>query len=305
MPASNRSAELERLLAERILVIDGAMGTMLQAQNLEEADFRGDRFRKHPSDLQGDNELLTLTRPDIVRGVHDAYLRAGADIIETNTFGTTRIAQSDYGMQERVEEMNLRAAEIALEVAKEWSAKTPDKPRFVAGAVGPTNKTLSISPDVDDAAYRDLDFDALRDAYAEQIDALVRGGVDLLLIETIFDTLNAKAAIVATQEVFERQGAELPVIVSVTITDRSGRTLSGQTIDAFWASVLHASPIAVGINCALGATDMRPYLADLAALAPVAVSAYPNAGLPNAFGDYDEQPETPRRCFASSARVAW
>jgi 5-methyltetrahydrofolate--homocysteine methyltransferase len=282
---------LERIFAERILVIDGAMGTMIQTRQLTEADFRGERFRDHPRDLRGDNEILVLTRPDVIREIHDAYLAAGADLIETNTFSATRIAQADYGMQELVTELNREAARIAVESAAEWSKRTPDRPRFVAGAVGPTNKTLSISPDVNDAAFRDLDFDALREAYAEQVRALVQGGVHAILIETIFDTLNAKAAIVATREVFEELGIELPILISVTITDRSGRTLSGQTIEAFWASVQHAKPISVGINCALGAREMRPFLADLAAAAPIPVTAYPNAGLPNAFGGYDETPE--------------
>ncbi len=306
MSHQDRRSELERLLEERILVLDGAMGTMLQAEGLEEADFRGDRFADHPGDLKGDNELLVLTRPDVVRRIHDAYLSAGADLIETNTFGATRIAQADYGMEERVPELNHRAAELAVGAAREWTARTPDRPRFAAGAIGPTNKTLSISPDVEDAAFRDLDFETLREAYAEQADALIEGGVDVLLIETIFDTLNAKAAIAAVRDVFDARGIELPVLLSVTITDRSGRTLSGQTVEAFWISVQHAKPLSVGINCALGAHEMRPFLADLAEIAPVPVSAYPNAGLPNAFGGYDETPETTAsllREFAESGLV--
>jgi 5-methyltetrahydrofolate--homocysteine methyltransferase len=297
---------LEAIFAERILVLDGAMGTMIQARGLTEADFRGERFRDHPRDLRGDNEILVLTRPDVIREIHSAYLEAGADLIETNTFSATRVAQADYGMQALVPELNREAARLAVEVAAEWSRRTPDRPRFVAGAVGPTNKTLSISPDVNDAAYRDLDFDALREAYAEQVRALIEGGVHAILIETIFDTLNAKAAIVATREVFEALEVELPVLISVTITDRSGRTLSGQTIEAFWASVQHAKPISVGINCALGAREMRPFLADLAAAAPIPVTAYPNAGLPNAFGGYDETPEQTAsllREFAESGLV--
>jgi len=298
--------KLQTLFTERILVLDGAMGTMLQQEGLTEPDFRGDRFADSPRDLQGDNELLVLTRPDVVRKIHDAYLDAGADIIETNTFGATRIAQADYGMEELVPELNREAARLALEAAEAATAKTPDRPRFVAGAVGPTNKTLSISPDVNDAAYRDLTFDALREAYAEQIRALVEGGVHVVLIETIFDTLNAKAAIVAVRQVEEELGCEIPVMLSVTITDRSGRTLSGQTVEAFWTSVQHADPVSVGINCALGAKDMRPFLADLAKVATVPVTAYPNAGLPNAFGDYDEQPDTTAallREFAESGLV--
>jgi 5-methyltetrahydrofolate--homocysteine methyltransferase len=306
MTASDHRAPLEALLAERILVLDGAMGTMLQARNLGEADFRGERFAEHPSDLQGDNELLVLTRPDVIEDVHRAYFEAGADIAETNTFGSTRIAQADYGMQALVPELNLRAAEIAVRVAREFTERNPDKPRFVAGAIGPTNKTLSISPDVNDPSLRSLGFDELRDAYAEQAKALIQGGVDVLMIETIFDTLNAKAAIVAVREIFEEQGSELPVMISVTITDKSGRTLSGQTIDAFWHAIAHAKPLSVGINCALGADEMRPFLADLSAIAPVPISCYPNAGLPNAFGGYDETPDdtaSKLRDFAESGLV--
>ena len=288
-PSSIRS-QLDRLLAQRILVIDGAMGTMLQGVPLAEADFRGERFRSHPRDLKGNNEILVLTRPSVVADVHRAYLEAGADIIETNTFGSTRIAQADYGTQACVHEQNVRAAELAVRLAAEYSARTPSRPRFVAGAIGPTNRTLSISPDVDDPSLRSVTFDELARAYAEQVRGLVDGGVHLLLIETIFDTLNAKAAIVAVQQVFEERGIELPLMISVTITDRSGRTLSGQTIDAFWTSIAHARPFSVGINCALGALEMRPYLAELAALAPTWLSCYPNAGLPNAFGAYDETP---------------
>ena len=283
---------LAALLSQRILVIDGAMGTMLQALGLSESDYRGERFPNPPRDLKGDHELLNLTRPDAVRGVHEAYLAAGADIIETNTFGATRVAQADYRMEAVVPELNRRAAEIAVEAARAWTARTPEQPRFVAGAIGPTNKTLSISPDVGDPSFRDVRFDALRDAYAEQARALIHGGVDLLLIETIFDTLNAKAAIFAVREVMEELGATLPLMISVTITDKSGRTLSGQTLDAFYTSIEHARPLSVGINCALGATEMRPFLSDLASFAPVAVTAYPNAGLPNAFGGYDETPPT-------------
>jgi 5-methyltetrahydrofolate--homocysteine methyltransferase len=306
MSGAQRRDELERLLSERILVIDGAMGTMLQAVGLTEADFRGERFRDHSHDPTGNNELLVLTRPDVVEDVHRAYLAAGADILETNTFSANRISQADYGTEELSAELNLRAAELAVKAARDWTARTPEKPRFVAGAIGPTNKTLSISPDVNDAALRGMDFDTLCAAYVEQARALVEGGVDLLLIETIFDTLNAKAAIVAVSQVFEETGVELPLMISVTITDRSGRTLSGQTIDAFWVSVAHASPISVGINCSLGATEMRPYLADLAAIAPTHITCYPNAGLPNAFGSYDEQPETTSallREFATSGLV--
>jgi len=298
--------QLLRLLAERILVFDGAMGTMIQGEGLGEADFRGQRFADHTCDLQGDNEMLTLTRPDVIEKIHGAFLEAGADIIETNTFGSTRIAQADYGMQELAYEQNVEAAKLAKRVAAEWSTRTPDKPRFVAGAIGPTNKTLSISPDVDDPSFRDIDFDGLRAAYVEQTRGLLNGGADVLLIETIFDTLNAKAAIIAVLDVFAETGNEVPVLISATITDKSGRTLSGQTIDAFWTSIAHARPLSVGINCALGAEEMRPFLADLASVATCHVSSYPNAGLPNAFGDYDEEPATTGsliREFATSGLV--
>ncbi len=293
MPSASRRDVhdlLTRLIQDRILVLDGAMGTMIQRHGLPEADFRGERFADHPRDLKGDNDLLVLTRPDVIEGIHDQYCEAGSDIIETNTFNGTAIAQADYGLESIVYELNRRAAELACRVATTWSARTPDKPRFVAGAIGPTNRTLSISPDVNDPAFRAATFDQLRDAYAEQVRGLIDGGCDLLLVETIFDTLNAKAAIVAVQEALEAQRVELPVMLSVTVTDRSGRTLSGQTIDAFWVAVAHAQPFSVGINCALGARDMRPYMTELSRIATTYVSCYPNAGLPNAFGEYDELP---------------
>ncbi len=271
-------------------MLDGAMGTMVQRHGLQESDFRGTRFLDHPKDLKGDNDLLVLTQPDVIRGIHRDYLAAGADIIETCTFNGTAIAQADYGLEAYVREINATAARLAREEADAWSARTPDRPRFVAGAIGPTNKTLSISPDVNDPAFRSVSFDEVREAYAEQVRGLIDGGCHVLLIETIFDTLNAKAAIVAALEVFEEAGVELPLMISVTITDKSGRTLSGQTVDAFWTSVAHARPLAVGINCALGAREMRPYVAELARLADTFVSCYPNAGLPNAFGQYDEEP---------------
>ncbi len=283
------AAVLSALLARRILVLDGAMGTMVQRRGLQEADFRGARFANHPRDLKGDNDLLVLTRPDVVREIHREYLEAGADIIETCTFNGTAIAQADYGLEAVVREMNVAAARLAREEADAWSARTPERRRFVAGAIGPTNKTLSISPDVNDPAFRSVTFDDVREAYAEQVRGLIEGGCHILLIETIFDTLNAKAAIVAALEVFEELGVELPLMVSVTITDKSGRTLSGQTVDAFWTSVAHARPLAVGVNCALGAREMRPYVAELARMADTFISCYPNAGLPNAFGQYDEQ----------------
>ena len=283
-------ARLETVLHQRILVMDGAMGTMIQRHTLDEAAFRGDRFADHTRDLKGDNDLLVLTRPDVISGIHHAYLEAGSDIIETNTFNSTAIAQSDYALESLTYELNVAASRLAKAAAVDWTKRTPDRPRYVAGAVGPTNRTLSISPDVNDPTFRASTFDEMRDAYADQVRGLVDGGCDLLLVETVFDTLNAKAALVAIQDLFDERGVELPVMISVTITDRSGRTLSGQTIDAFFVSIAHARPLSVGINCALGARDMRPYLAELAGIADCYVSAYPNAGLPNAFGEYDEQP---------------
>ena len=265
------------------------MGTMIQRHTLTEADFRGERFTSHSKDLRGNNDMLVLTRPDIILGIHEQYLEAGADIIETNSFSGTTIAQSDYALEPFVYELNVEAAKLAKQAADKWT--TPDKPRFVAGAMGPTNKTLSISPDVNDPAFRAVTFDQMKDAFAEQVRGLIDGGVDVLLIETIIDTLSAKAALLAAAEV--DPDGNVPIILSATITDRSGRTLSGQTIDAFWVSVMHARPLAVGINCALGAREMRPYLAELSRAATTFVSCYPNAGLPNAFGQYDQQaPET-------------
>ena len=284
-------ARLEALLDERILMMDGAMGTMIQRHGLDEAAFRGARFAGHGHDLKGNNDLLALTRPDVIGGIHRAFLEAGSDIVETNTFSSTAIAQSDYGLEGLAYELNVAGARLAREAADEWTRRTPNRPRFVAGAIGPTNRTLSISPDVNDPGLRASTFDAMRDAYAEQARGLLDGGCDLLLVETIFDTLNAKAALVAIQDVFDARGAAVPLMISVTVTDRSGRTLSGQTIDAFYVSIRHAKPLSVGINCALGARDMRPYLAELAAIAECRVSCYPNAGLPNAFGEYDETPD--------------
>jgi 5-methyltetrahydrofolate--homocysteine methyltransferase len=289
--SDERTAErLDALLRDRILVLDGAMGTMVQRHGLAEADFRGQRFASHPRDLKGDNDLLVLTRPDVISGIHHAYLEAGADIIETSTFNGTAIAQADYGLEHVVYELNVAAARLAAEAARAWTVKTPGRPRFVAGALGPTNRTLSLSPDVNNPAFRAVTFRQVKDAYAEQVRGLLDGGCDLLLVETIFDTLNAKAALVAIEEVFEARGSRVPVQISVTITDRSGRTLSGQTVEAFWVSIAHARPYSVGINCALGAREMRPFLADLARVADTRVSCYPNAGLPNAFGQYDEAP---------------
>jgi len=301
-----RQRLLEQQLSERVLVIDGAMGTMIQTRGLSEADYRGERFRDHPRDLKGDNELLSLTRPDVIGAIHEGFLEAGADIIETNTFGSNAIAQADYGLEALCYELNLESARLARRSADAWSARTPERPRFVAGAIGPTPKTLSLSPDVEDPAARNLEFDELRLAYAEATRGLLEGGADLLLVETIFDTLNAKAALVALDEVFEELGARWPVMISVAITDASGRTLSGQTVDAFWHSIAHARPLSVGVNCSLGAKDMRRHVAELARIATTRVSAYPNAGLPNAFGEYDEAPETTGRLvgeFAQSGLV--
>ncbi len=286
----DKRKQLDELLARRILVLDGAMGTMIQRRGLTEADFRGSRFADHPRDLKGNNDLLILTRPDVIGDIHREYLAAGSDIIETNTFSSTAIAQADYALEPIVRELNLEGARLAREACDEWTARTPARPRFVAGSMGPTNKILSISPDVNNPALRSMTFDELREAYKVQARGLIEGGSDLLLLETIVDTLNAKAGIVAIEEVFEELGVRLPLMISVTITDRSGRTLSGQTIDAFWVSIAHARPFSVGINCALGARDMRPYLAELARIADCYISCYPNAGLPNAFGQYDEQP---------------
>ena len=284
---------LDALLRERILVLDGAMGTMVQRYGLSEADFRGERFAHHHKDLRGDIDVLVLTRPDIIAAIHHQYLAAGADIIETNTFNSTAISQGDYALEAIAYELNLAGARLARAAADEWNAKTPDTPRFVAGAIGPMNKTLSISPDVNNPSFRSATFDQVCAAFKEQVRGLLDGGVDLLLLETIFDTLNAKAALVAIADVFDSlrpSDSRPPLMISVTITDRSGRTLSGQTVDAFWVSIAHARPFSVGINCALGARDMRPYVAELARIADCYISCYPNAGLPNAFGEYDEQP---------------
>jgi 5-methyltetrahydrofolate--homocysteine methyltransferase len=282
---------IKDILKERILVLDGAMGTMIQRYKLDEDGYRGERFKDHGQPLKGNNDLLTLTQPDIIREIHSAYLEAGADIIETNTFCATGIAQADYGLEETVRELNYEGARIAKEVARRYTAEHPDKPRFVAGAIGPTNQTASISPDVNLPGFRATSFDILKEAYREQVSGLIDGGADLLLVETIFDTLNAKAALFAIQEIFMEKGFELPVMVSGTITDKSGRTLSGQTTEAFLISVQHAPILSIGLNCALGARELRPYLQVLDQKAPIFVSAHPNAGLPNEFGEYDETPE--------------
>jgi len=294
-------AALEHLLSQRIAILDGAMGTLLQQYRLTEADYRGTRFVDSTIDLKGNHDVLALTRPDVVRSAHDAYLDAGADIIETNTFGSTTIAQSDYRLEAYAYEIALESARIARAAADAFS--TPERPRFVAGAIGPTNRTLSLSPKVDDPGFRAVSFDEVRAAYADQARALIEGGVDAILAETVFDTLNLKAAIMAIQDAFEQTGVELPIMLSVTVTDKSGRTLSGQTIEAFWVSVAHARPISVGLNCALGAHEMRPYVADLARIAGVHISCYPNAGLPNAFGEYDETPPETAAALAEFAQA--
>ncbi|CAG2088308.1 homocysteine S-methyltransferase family protein [Xanthomonas arboricola] len=306
-----RAAKLTAALAERILIIDGAMGTMIQRHDLQEPDYRGSRFADgydstqvhvhgagcdhahapEGHDLKGNNDLLLLSRPEIIAGIHRAYLDAGADLLETNTFNATSVSQADYHLEHLVYELNKAGAQVARACCDEVEALTPHKPRFVIGVLGPTSRTASISPDVNDPGYRNTSFDALRDTYREAIDGLIDGGADTLMVETIFDTLNAKAALYAIEEVFEARGGRLPVMISGTITDASGRTLSGQTAEAFYASVAHGRPLSVGLNCALGAKDLRPHVETLAQIADAYVSAHPNAGLPNAFGEYDETPE--------------
>jgi 5-methyltetrahydrofolate--homocysteine methyltransferase len=302
-PTYTRAAALPALMNQRILVLDGAMGTMVQRWKLSEADFRGTRFADHPVDLQGNNDLLVLTRPDVIRAIHEQYLDAGSDLIETNTFGANRVAQDDYRLGEVAYELNVAAARLARECCDKFS--TPDKPRFVAGAIGPTPRTASISPDVNDPGARNTSFDELKDAYLEQARGLLDGGADLFLIETIFDTLNAKAAIFAVDELMEQTGERLPVIISGTVTDASGRILSGQTVGAFWHSVRHARPLAIGLNCALGATLMRPYIEELSKIAgDTAISCYPNAGLPNPMSDtgFDETPDITGRLVGEFAQ---
>ncbi len=284
-------SNIANILRERILIIDGAMGTMIQRQKLEEKDYRGERFAHWHKDVKGNNDLLCITQPALITSIHEQYLAAGADIIETNTFSSTSIAQADYDMQSLAYELNLEAARCARQAADAYTLQQPEKPRFVAGAIGPLNKTLSLSPDVNNPGYRAVYFDEVVEAYTEQISGLVAGGVDILLVETIFDTLNAKAAIYAIQKFFHETGKPaLPIMISGTITDASGRTLSGQTLEAFYISVMHAKPLSIGLNCALGAKEMRPHIEELSAIADCYTSAYPNAGLPNAFGEYDEQP---------------
>jgi len=283
---------IQEALKERILIIDGAMGTMIQRHKLEEKDYRGERFADWPSDLKGNNDLLCLTQPQIIEGIHREYLDAGADIIETNTFNAQVISMADYHMESLAFEINVAAARIARKAADDYTARNPDKPRFVAGAIGPMNKTLSLSPDVNNPGFRAVSFDEVATAYYEQVKGLVEGGAQLLLIETIFDTLNAKAAIFAIKKYFrDTHQEELPILISGTITDASGRTLSGQTLEAFYVSVMHAKPLSIGLNCALGAVEMRSHIEELSQIAACYTSAYPNAGLPNAMGEYDEMPE--------------
>ena len=297
---------IQDCLKERILVIDGAMGTMIQRHKLEEKDYRGERFAAWPIDVKGNNDLLCLTKPDVIEGIHREYLEAGADIIETNTFNSQRISLADYQMEELSFELNVAAAKIARKAATDFTNRNPDKPRFVAGAIGPMSKTLSLSPDVNNPGFRAVSFDEVSSAYYEQVQALVEGGVDLLLIETIFDTLNAKAAIFAIKKYFrDSHQKELPILISGTITDASGRTLSGQTLEAFYVSVMHARPLSIGLNCALGAQEMRSHIEELSQISACFTSAYPNAGLPNAMGEYDEQPEETAHFIEEWAANGW
>jgi 5-methyltetrahydrofolate--homocysteine methyltransferase len=291
MTRDERIAALKREARTRILILDGAMGTMIQRYRLDEAGYRGTRFKDHRHDLKGNNDLLVLTQPHIISEIHNAYLEAGADIIETNTFNSQAISQSDYGLDSIAHELNVAAARLAREAADVWTARTPDKPRFVAGAIGPTNRTASISPDVNNPGFRNVSFDVLVQAYATQARGLIEGGVDIILIETIFDTLNAKAAGFAVEQIFDEMGVELPIMLSDTITDLSGRNLSGQTPEAFWYSLKHLRPFSVGLNCSFGAEQLRPAVAEIGAVADTLISVYPNAGLPNEMGEYDETPK--------------
>jgi len=291
MTREERVATLKREAKKRILILDGAMGTMIQRYKLDEAGYRGARFRDHPRDLKGNNDLLVLTQPHIISEIHNAYLEVGADIIETNTFNAQAISQSDYGLEAIAYELNVAAGKLARDTSDAWTKKTPNKPRFVAGAIGPTNRTASISPDVNNPGFRNVSFDALVDAYGTQARGLVEGGVDIILIETVFDTLNAKAAGFAVEQAFDELGVELPIMLSDTITDLSGRNLSGQTPEAFWYSLKHLNPFSVGMNCSFGAEQLRPSVDEISHVADTLVSVYPNAGLPNEMGEYDETPE--------------
>src|SRR5438105_8875952 len=298
-PAYTRAADLPAILGRRIAILDGAMGTMIQRYKLSEAQYRGERFKDHAKDLKGNNDLLQLTQPQVIAEIHEQYLVAGADIIETNTFGATSVAQEDYKLGHVARELNLVGARLARAACDKYG--TPDKPRWVAGALGPTNRTASISPDVNDPAARNVSFDELAEAYAEAARGLIEGGADLLLVETIFDTLNAKAAIFGLETVFDEIGERWPLMISGTIVDLSGRTLSGQTTEAFWTSIMHARPLTVGLNCSLGPRQLRPFVQELGRVAPLPLSVYPNAGLPNEFGGYDETPEQMRAVLAEFA----
>jgi len=291
MTLEERIEALKREAKERILILDGAMGTAIQGYKLDEAGYRGARFKDFDRDLKGNNDLLVLTQPEIIREIHGKYLEAGADILETNTFNAQAISQADYGLEDISHEMNVAAAKLAREAADEWTEKTPDKPRFVAGAIGPTNRTASISPDVNNPGFRNVSFDELVEAYAVQTRGLIEGGVDIIMIETVFDTLNAKAAGYAVEQVFDELGVVLPIMVSGTITDLSGRNLSGQTPEAFWYSMEHLKPFSIGLNCSFGAEQLRPSVDEIAHVAETYVSVYPNAGLPSEMGEYDETPE--------------
>lgn len=302
MILSETEKRLRALAEKRILILDGAMGTMIQQLKLTEADFRGARFAAWPKDLRGNIDVLNLTRPDAVRGVHEGYLDAGADILETNTFASTRIAQADYGLEDLAFELNREGARIARQAAIAAEAKDPGRPRFVAGALGPTNRTASISPDVNDPGFRAVTFEQLVAAYGEATRGLIEGGADIIIVETIFDTLNAKAALFAVEQVFDEIGRRLPIMISGTITDLSGRTLSGQTPTAFWYSLRHARPFSIGLNCALGAREMRAHISELSRVADTLICAYPNAGLPNEFGEYDESPEAMAGLLGEFAR---
>lgn len=302
-----KEQQIRQLFDERILVLDGAMGTMIQRYKLSEEDYRGERFKDYPSDLKGNNDLLVLTQPDIIKAIHKEYLEAGSDIIETNTFNAQAVSLADYDMQSLAHEMNVAAATVARQAVDEYMKEHPGAQKFVAGAIGPMNKTLSLSPDVNDPGYRAVTFDEIMEAYYEQVSGLVEGGVDVLLLETIFDTLNSKAAIYAVNKYFDEHTDKerLPLMISGTITDASGRTLSGQTLEAFYISVEHANPLSVGLNCSLGGKEMRPYVEELAELTDCYVSCYPNAGLPNAMGEYDESPEMTAAIVGEFAKEGW
>src|ERR687889_655762 len=300
-----RASEFRAQLKQRIMLLDCAMGTMIQSYELSEEDYRGQRFKDHPGDIKGNNDLLSITQPQIIRDIHEAVMEAGADIVETNTFSSTSIAQADYEMEALAYELNYESARVAREAVDGYTEKTPEKPRFVAGAIGPTNRTASLSPDVNNPGYRNITFDELKEAYKEAARGLVEGGADLLLVETIFDTLNAKAALFAIKEYLDDEGLDVPIMISGTITDASGRTLSGQVTEAFWNSVRHAGPISVGLNCALGSKELRQYVEELSRISEVPISAYPNAGLPNEFGEYDETPEMMANEVGEWAKAGW